>query len=380
MIPLLHRRKSFTAGPVASVDSITTTSMAGLTGGLGSLAPGYFHMVRIDDNRLLIQYLKASPANEYAMVVADRAGGTTYTFGTPVTLTYRGAGCSAGAAITISNNTGFDVHTISGTAITASVGTGTLTNRETNAGGAAMMLMDGETAKFFVVQQKRSDTDIWGQIIDITTPSSPSVGTEVNLEGAGTTFDYVLAMSRVDGNRFVVASTGTSNALRLFIVDADPGHSHTTGAVYTVSGSNTSGMTYAVQALSPTRGVCYYRSGTIGANGNLQLFAIDSGTKVITAVDTDTPPVGTNVATRADIRAGANPDEFIFTRSSGGTVETSIYSIAGDVLTELDTLSKGSISTYTWRTGPSGCAQGNNIAYLSGKSTTGLHFVQCYGG
>jgi len=380
----IHRRKSFTAGPVASVDSITTTSMNGLSGGLSALNPGYFVMEAIDDDRVLIIYLQVT-TNAYFCVVGDRGGGTTYTFGTPVAIGGAGgslaAGYSDGAFITISYNTDFQVHTIAGSVISASVGSGTLTNRETNAGGAAMMLMDGETDKFFCVQQKRTNPyNIYGQIIDITTPSSPSVGTEVLLV-AGTAVPpyYVLAMSRVDGNRFVVANNGGSGSLRLFIVDADPGHSHTTGAVYTPT-SNTSGLTYAVHALSSTRGVCYFRSGASGVNGNLQLFAIDSGTKVITAVDTDTPPAGTNVDSRADIRAGANPDEFIFTRSSGGTVETSIYSIAGDVLTELDTLSLGSISTYQWASGPAGCAQGNNVAYLSGKSTTGLHFIQSYGG
>ena len=388
MITLLHRRKSFTsvpAGPVASVDSITTTSMNGLSGGLSALSPGYFHITEIDDDRVLIIYLQVT-TNAYFCVVGDRGGGTTYTFGTPVAISGAGgslaAGYSDGAFITISYNTDFQVHTIAGSVISASVGSGTLTNRESNAGGAAMMLMDGETDKFFCVQQKRTNPyNIYGQIIDITTPSSPSVGTEVLLVAGGALPPhYVLAMSRVDGNRFVVANNGGSESLRLFIVDADPGHSHTNGPVHTASGSNTSGLTYAVHALSSTRGVCYFRSGASGVNGNLRLFAIDSGTKVITAVDTDTPPAGTNVASRADFRAGANPDEFIFTRSSGGTVETSIYSIAGDVLTELDTLSLGSISTYQWGTGPAGCAQGNNVAYLSGKSTTGLHFVQCYGG
>jgi len=139
-------------------------------------------------------------------------------------------------------------------------------------------------------------------------------------------------------------------------------------------------LAYSIHMVNPRRGVIFYRIGAVGVTPQLAMFSVNPATREIALVGSPIVPSGITAGTRTDFRASPNANEFIYSRAASATMETSIYSIHGDVFTELATLTKAGLTTFNFRTIPVGCSQGPmRIAYLSGGGVNGLHVVEMFG-
>jgi len=342
------------------IDSLTNTDPSvAITGGV--LNNGIYWIDRIDDNRIIMGYQNSS--NQPRLVVADRAGGLTYTFGTPLdisgtlaTRTWAGQVYDGGARVLVAGeNEPIQVFDISGTTLTPR-GTVNLVSAAAGEFRKDIEIL-GTDGNKMVIGYMGASAILRAVTVDVTDPDSLVLGTAVtawtpNTGGSG------VRLKRISStDSFVMVAQHPSNTgVQAEVLTVNPSTLAVTQGTPVDFGGSASSIKFDVTMLTATRGAMLRRNA---ADADLILFDVNVAAKSITPVGTPFTLAVSETESGIYMQASGS-NRILVSGENGGTAHAWQVSVFGEVMAEIDEATISATGTvFPWTT-LAGADQGND--------------------